>query len=181
MQVTALRDFAKARGLAITTEYSDHGISGTKSSRPALDQLMNDARKRKFDTVLVFRFDRFARSSRHLILALEEFKVLGIDFISYSENIDTSSPLGKAIFTIISAMSELERNVIVERVKSGLENAKRKGKQLGRPCASFDSEKALSLRKSGMSLRDIAAQLHISKSKLGEYFKLSRKPQEVAA
>ena len=94
---------------------------------------MNDARKRRFDVVLVWRFDRFARSTKHLVLALEEFKNLGIDFVSYQENIDTSSPLGAAIFTIISAVAQLERDIIAERVKSGLRRARDNGKRLGRP------------------------------------------------
>ena len=99
---------------------------------------MDDARKRKFDTVLVWKFDRFARSTKHLISALDEFKNLGIDFISYSENIDTSSPLGKAVFTIVAAIGELERSLIVERVKSGLQAARKRGKKLGRPGKSVD-------------------------------------------
>ena len=99
---------------------------------------MNDAKKRRFDVVLVWRFDRFARSTKHLILALEEFRNLGVDFVSYQENIDTSSPLGSAIFTIISAVSQLERDIIAERVRMGLRRAKEEGKQLGRPRASID-------------------------------------------
>ncbi len=93
---------------------------------------MDDAKKRRFDAVLVWRFDRFARSTKHLILALEEFRNLGVDFVSYQENIDTSSPLGSAIFTIISAVAQLERDIIAERVKAGLRRAKDRGKRLGR-------------------------------------------------
>jgi len=100
-QLFDLRRYVRERGWDIFKEYVDEGISGTKDSRPALNELMNDAKKRRFDMVLVWRFDRFARSTKHLILALEEFKNLGIDFVSYQENIDTSSPLGSAIFTII--------------------------------------------------------------------------------
>jgi DNA invertase Pin-like site-specific DNA recombinase len=114
-----------------------------------------------------------------LIAALEEFKNLGIDFISYSENIDTSSPLGKAIFVIVSAMGELERNIIVERVKSGLRAAKHRGKTLGRPEVAFDESGALKLQKSGMSLREISKLLGVSKSKLSRT--LSQKPLKNAA
>ena len=108
----------------------------TWKSVPALNELMNDDKKRRFDVVLVWRFDRFARSTRHLINALEEFKNLGIDFVSFQENIDTSSPLGSAIFTIISAVAQLERDIIAERVKAGLRRAKENGKKLGRPKVS---------------------------------------------
>jgi DNA invertase Pin-like site-specific DNA recombinase len=133
MQVSDLRRYCEQRGFDIYKEYSDQGISGTKDRRPALDELMDDARKRKFDAVLCWRFDRFARSTKHLITALEEFRHLGIDFISYQENIDTSSPLGKAIFTIVSAIAELERNIIVDRVRAGIRRAKENGKRMGRP------------------------------------------------
>ncbi len=132
-QLLDLRRYVSDRGWQTFREYCDNGISGTKDSRPALNELMGDAKKRKFDAVLVWRFDRFARSTRHLINALEEFKNLGIDFVSYQENIDTSSPLGGAIFTIISAVAQLERDIIAERVKAGLRRAVENGKQLGRP------------------------------------------------
>jgi len=117
-QLLDLRRYVADRSWESFKEYVDEGVSGTKDSRPALNQLMDDARKKKFDVVLVWRFDRFARSTRHLINALEEFKNLGIDFVSYQENIDTSSPLGSAIFTIISAVAQLERDIIAERVKA---------------------------------------------------------------
>jgi DNA invertase Pin-like site-specific DNA recombinase len=146
-QLLDLRRYVRERGWDIFKEYVDEGISGTKDSRPALNELMNDARKRKFDVVLVWRFDRFARSTKHLILALEEFKNLGIDFVSYQENIDTSSPLGSAIFTIISAVAQLERDIIAERVKAGLRRAKENGKKLGRPTVKVDRD-AVTDRKS---------------------------------
>ena len=133
MQITDLRRYCEQRGFQIFKEYSDQGISGTKDKRPALDELMSDAKKRKFDAVLCWRFDRFARSTKHLITALEEFRHLGIEFVSYQENIDTSSPLGKAMFTIVSAIAELERNILLERVRAGLKRAKENGMILGRP------------------------------------------------
>lgn len=133
MQLRELREYAKQRGFEVYEEYVDVGISGSKSSRPQLDKLMAAARKRKFKGILVWRFDRFARSSKHLVNALSEFKELGITFMSYNENIDTSSALGEAIFTIIGAMAQLERDIIRERVNAGLANAKAKGKKLGRP------------------------------------------------
>ena len=106
-QLLDLRRYAQQRDWDIYREYCDHGISGTRNSPPALNDLIDDARKRRFDVVLVWRFARFARPTNHLILALEEFLHLGIDFVSCQENIDTSSPLGVAIFTIISAVAQL--------------------------------------------------------------------------
>ena len=131
MQLNDLERYSGERGLNVFKIYEDSGVSGTKETRPALNELMDDAKKRKLDVVLVWRFDRFARSTKHLVTALYEFRNLGIDLISYQENIDTSSPLGEAIFTIISAMSKLERDIIAERVKGGLRKAKANGKQQG--------------------------------------------------
>ena len=164
-QLLDLRRYVADRGWHLHREYTDNGVSGTKDSRPALNQLMDDAKKRKFGVVLVWRFDRFARSTKHLILALEEFRNLGVDFVSYQENIDTSSPLGSAIFTIISAVAQLERDIIAERVKMGLRRAKENGKRLGRPQGtSLDIEAASRLRREGMGLRQIAEKLGSSKT-----------------
>src|SRR5262249_28035637 len=132
-QLIALREYAGHRGMTVTDEYVDIGISGAKDRRPELDRLMTDARRRRFDVVLVARFDRFARSTKHLVLALEEFNALDVDFVSLNESIDTSTPMGKMIFTVIGAVAELERSLIRERVMMGLECAKRQGKKLGRP------------------------------------------------
>ena len=168
-QLLDLRRYISDRGWQTFREYCDNGVSGTKDSRPALNELMNDAKKRKFDTVLVWRFDRFARSTRHLINALEEFKNLGIDFVSYQENIDTSSPLGSAIFTIISAVAQLERDIIAERVKAGLRRAVENGKKLGRPKAGIDEEEVVRLREKGLSFREIARRLNLSKSTVARH------------
>jgi DNA invertase Pin-like site-specific DNA recombinase len=162
-QLLDLRKYVSDRGWQIYREFVDEGISGTKDSRPALDQLMDDAKKRRFDIVLVWRFDRFARSTRHLINALEEFKNLGIDFVSFQENIDTSSPLGSAIFTIISAVAQLERDIIAERVKAGLRRAKENGKKLGRPRVAVDATRVALLRNQGRSWAEISKQLGIGK------------------
>jgi len=167
-QLLDLRRFVSERGWNIFKEYVDEGISGTKDSRPSLNELMNDAKKRRFDVVLVWRFDRFARSTKHLILALEEFKNLGIDFVSYQENIDTSSPLGSAIFTIISAVAQLERDIIAERVKAGLRRARENGKKLGRPKASVDTETIHRLRSKGLSLRAIAKETGVSRTTVSD-------------
>ncbi len=166
-QLLDLRRYVSERGWHLYREYTDNGISGTKDNRPALNQLMDDAKKRKFGVVLVWRFDRFARSTKHLILALEEFRNLGVDFVSYQENIDTSSPLGSAIFTIISAVAQLERDIIAERVKAGLRRARASGKQLGRPRASIDLEKLHRLHCEGLSHRQIAVELCTSHASVG--------------
>jgi DNA invertase Pin-like site-specific DNA recombinase len=137
-------------------EFVDVGESGAKDSRPQLNELMAAARKRQLDAVLVWRFDRFARSTKHLLLALEEFRSLGVQFISYSENIDTSTPLGQALFTIVAAVAQLERDLIRERVSAGLRNAKLKGKTLGRPSRVVSLDEITRLRAQGASFREIA-------------------------
>jgi DNA invertase Pin-like site-specific DNA recombinase len=162
LQIRDLRAYCAARGLPLMREYVDIGESGAKDSRPQLNELMAAGRKRQFDAVIVWRFDRFARSTKHLLLALEEFRSLGIQFISYQENIDTNSPLGQALFTIVSAVAQLERDLIRERVRAGLRNAKLKGKTLGRPTLTLDRDRIARLRASGASIREIAAQLEVS-------------------
>ncbi len=164
MQLNDLRSYAQSRSMEVFREYCDNGISGRRDSRPALDKLMSDTRKRRFDAVLCWRFDRFARSTKHLITALEEFKHLGIDFVSYQENIDTSSSMGKAMFTIVSAIAELEADIIRERVMAGLSNAKAKGVKLGRPAPEFDEVELIQLRNSGLSVRAIAERTRLKKS-----------------
>jgi DNA invertase Pin-like site-specific DNA recombinase len=166
MQRRDLQRFCEQRGFEVFQEYSDEGVSGTKDQRPALDKLMADAKKRLFDGVLCWRFDRFARSSKHLISALEEFRHLGIEFISYQENVDTSSPLGKALFTIVAAIAELERNIIVERIRGGIRRAKEQGKRLGRRPLSDPSllRTVMELRTAGQSIRTIAQAVQVSKS-----------------
>jgi DNA invertase Pin-like site-specific DNA recombinase len=161
LQVRDLRAYCAARGFDLVGEYFDVGQSGAKDSRPELNKLMDDARKRQFDAIVVWRFDRFARSTKHLLSALEEFRSLGIQFISYQENIDTSSALGQALFTIVSAVAQLERDLIRERVSAGIRNARANGKQLGRPKSSVNRELILGLKAQGQSLRQIAATLGI--------------------
>ena len=161
LQIRDLRAYCAARGFELVREYVDVGQSGAKDSRPELNILMGDARKRQFDAIVVWRFDRFARSTKHLLLALEEFRSLGIQFISYQENMDTSSPLGQALFTIVSAVAQLERDLIRERVSAGLRNARANGKKLGRPKSSVDRERILELKAEGQSLRQIAANLGV--------------------
>jgi DNA invertase Pin-like site-specific DNA recombinase len=159
MQTRELRQFAEARGWHVAGEYIDAGVSGAKDSRPELNRLMADAHKRRFDVVCVWRFDRFARSVSHLLRALETFKALGIDFVSYSEQMDTSTPAGKMVFTVLGAVAELERSLIVERVRAGLRNARAKGKSLGRPRVAVDAAKIAALRSQGLSWARIGEAL----------------------
>jgi len=162
VQLGPLREYVQARGWAVHKEYVDHGVSGAKVRRPALDQLMSDAKRRVFDVVLVWRFDRFARSTRHLINTLHEFRHLGVAFISHQENLDTSSPMGEAMFTIIGAMAQLERDITRERVRAGVNRARSQGKRLGRPRRVFHRDQVLRLRAQGLGFREIGKRLGIS-------------------
>ena len=162
MQTRELREYIERRGWTVSSEYVDSGVSGTKETRPELDRLMTDAHRRRFDAVAVWKFDRFARSVSHLLRALETFRALGIEFVSLSEQIDTSTPVGKMVFTILGSVAELERSMIVERVKAGLRNARAKGKRLGRPRSIVDPRKVAHLRAQGVSWRKIARQMGVS-------------------
>ena len=162
LQTRELEQFAQARGWQVVGSYVDAGVSGAKDSRPELNRLMADAHKRRFDVVCVWRFDRFARSVSHLLRALETFKALGIDFVSFSEQMDTSTPAGKMVFTVLGAVAELERSLTVERVRAGLRNARAKGKTLGRPRVAVDAAKIANLRATGASWQAITRELGIS-------------------
>jgi DNA invertase Pin-like site-specific DNA recombinase len=161
MQTRELEQFAQARGWQLVDTYVDKGISGAKDSRPELNRLMADAHRRRFDVVAVWKFDRFARSVSHLLRALETFNALRIGFVSLSESLDTSTPAGKMVFTVLGAVAELERSLIAERVRAGLRNARAKGKTLGRPRVSMDSAKIAALRAQGFSWAKIGEQLGV--------------------
>src|ERR1017187_4145156 len=163
MQLRELREYCKRRNWEVSDEYVDLGISGTKEKRPELDRLLGDAHRRRFDAVVVWKFDRFARSVSHLLRALEMFQSLGIEFVSLSEQLDTSTPTGKMVFTVLGAVAELERSLIAERVRAGLRNAKAKGKRLGRPRVAVDAARIGALRAHGRSWREITAELGVSK------------------
>jgi DNA invertase Pin-like site-specific DNA recombinase len=166
-QLTDLRAMAQRRGFTVFKEYVDHGVKGSTRRRPALDALMEDVRKRNVDAVMVWRFDRFGRSTSHLLTTLEEFKAIGVTFISFCENIDLSTPMGQAMFTMIAAVAQFERDIIRERVVAGIKAAQRKGTHCGRPQASIDIAKALKLRAKGLSIRAIGEALGESKSAVG--------------
>jgi DNA invertase Pin-like site-specific DNA recombinase len=178
MQTRELREYCRHRGWKVSGEYVDEGISGAKDSRPELNKLMHDAHRRRFDAVIVWRFDRFARSVSHLLRALENFKALGVEFVSLSEQVDTSTPTGKMVFTVLGAVAELERSLIAERVKAGLRNARAKGIRLGRPRVTVDAATVASLRAHGRSWREITNEMGISKgSAQRAYWGLPKKRQ----
>lgn len=161
MQLREMREYAVRRGLEVVDEYTDHGVSGSRESRPALNRLMSDARQRKFDAVLVWKVDRFGRSLRHLVNALAELGALGVAFVSLRDNLDLSTPSGRLMFAVIGAMAEFERSLIQERVRAGLRNAKAQGQQLGRPHRIVNRDTILRLKAEGVSLRQIAEQLGV--------------------
>ena len=165
LQTRELPEFCERRGWSLNETYSDV-MTGAKDKRPALDRLMADARRGKFDCVAVWRFDRFARSTSHLLRALEEFAALGIDFVSVTEAIDTSTPAGKMVFTVLGAVAELERSIIRERVIAGQRAAKMRGVKFGRPVVDVDAAQVSRLRNSGLSWRAIAAETGIAKDTL---------------
>ena len=156
LQRDELPAYCAGRGWQVIETYEDH-MTGGNDRRPQLDRLMADARRRKFDVVICWRFDRFARSSSHLLRALEEFQSMGIDFVSLREAIDTSTPAGKMVFTVLGAVAELERTIIRERVIAGQRAARRRGVRFGRPNVDVDVDEVSKLRNSGLSWRAIAS------------------------
>ena len=176
MQTRELREYIERRAWQFAGEYIDVGISGSKEKRPELDRLMADAHRRRFDCVVVWKFDRFARSVSHLLRALETFKAQGVEFVSFSEQMDTSTPAGKMVFTVLGAVAELERSLIVERVKAGLRNARAKGKRLGRPKRVVDARRIAALRAQGVGWKRIAAEMGIG---VGTLYRLAREGSKI--
>jgi DNA invertase Pin-like site-specific DNA recombinase len=165
LQLEELRQVAAQRGWD-AVDYVDEGVSGAKDRRPALDRLMADARAGRLDLVAVWRFDRFARDTGHLLAAMEEFRALGVHFVSLREQVDTSTPMGKAMFTIISAIGELERDLIRERVVAGVRRAQASGKHCGRPKVDVDVRPAMALLREGRSLKEVSAILKLPRATL---------------
>lgn len=165
-QLNELRDYVKRMQYTIYKEYCDEGVSGAKSSRPALNSLMEDAKKRRFDAVVVWKLDRLGRSLSHLLKTLEEFESLGIDFVAYNQNIDTTTPTGKLMFSMIGAFAEFERELIRERVKAGMQTAREKGQHIGRPFTVVDNSKVQELRNQGLSIRNVAKELDVKPSRV---------------
>jgi len=162
-QINELKKYCTARSYEIYNIYSDTGVSGSKESRPQFDIMLSDAKKRKFDCLIVWKLDRLSRSLKHLLNTLDILNDLNISFICYQDNIDTTTSTGRLMFQIVGAFAEFERSMIRERVSLGLKRAKLQGKQLGRPKSKVNKELILSMRKQGMSLRSIAEQLGVSR------------------
>ncbi len=164
-QLNTLREYIKKREWNLFKEYIDEGFTGSDTKRPAFKEMMADAKKRRFDVLLVYKLDRLSRSLKDLIITLDDLKSMGVDFVSYDNGLDTTTPTGRLIFHVVGSVAEFEREIIKERVKAGLENARRKGKKLGRPpVSSALVEKAKRLRSQGMSYRKIGLQLGIPES-----------------
>jgi DNA invertase Pin-like site-specific DNA recombinase len=174
-QISELREYAERRGFEISGEFVDH-CSGAARQRPELDRMMGDVRQCKADVVLVWAFDRFARSTSHLVSTLEELQSLGVDFISYKQQIDTSTAAGKLTFTVLAAIAEFEREMIRERVKTGMANAKRvgtkSGNPIGRPRITASKQSRIrAMRNDGVSYTSISKQLGLAKSVVFRYAK----------
>jgi DNA invertase Pin-like site-specific DNA recombinase len=162
-QLLDLRTLAQQRGLEIVEEYVDHGISGTRARRPALDRMMADAARHRFDVVMVAAADRLARSVKHFLETLDELNRLKIEFVSLRENIDSGGPLGRALIVIVGAIAELERSLIVERVRAGMRRARIEGKHIGRPALLVDRDAVIREREQGRKLVDIAKAHRVSR------------------
>jgi DNA invertase Pin-like site-specific DNA recombinase len=169
-QLHDLRLMARQRGYEITREYVDR-ISGTRAKRPGLDELLHDARRGRFEVVMVWAFDRMARSVRHFLEVLDELNGLNVEFISFRENVDTGGPLGRALIVIIGAISELERNLIVERVRAGMRRAKLEGRRIGRRPLDIDRASVIRHREHGQSLSQIAKTFAISRATVSRIIK----------
>lgn len=163
-QMTAIKGYCDQKGIKGYSIFQDEGISGAKQNRPGLDALMDKIKNKEVDLVIVYSFSRFARSTKHLLTALDEFNALGVGFVSITEQLDSSTPHGRLVFSILSAIAELERHLIRERVKAGLINAKLKGKRLGAPKKYVNTELLKRLANQNLSYKEISKLLGISTS-----------------
>ena len=175
-QIFDLRQMAAQRGFEIVEEYVDHGVSGTRARRPGLDKMMADARRGRFDIVLVWAADRLARSVKHFVETLSELDHLGIAFISFREQIDTAGPLGRAVMIIVSAIAELERSLIVERVRAGMRRARMEGRRIGRAPLDVDRTALLRDRARGVSLTELAKMYRISRASVCRVLRSEKTP-----
>jgi DNA invertase Pin-like site-specific DNA recombinase len=180
-QILDLRKLAAQRGFEVVREYCDRGISGSKARRPALDAMMNDGRRGEFSVVLVAAFDRIARSTRNFLEIVDELSSANIEFISAREAIDTSGPMGRMFLTILGSIAELERSLIVERIKAGMRRAKIEGRRLGRAPLNVDRNALVRDRLAGISLTDVAAKYRVSRASVVRVVRDSKQRQLVAA
>jgi len=167
LQLDGLREYAQARGFDIVGEYVDEAVSGAKAKRPALDRLLQEAHRRRFDALLIWKLDRLGRSLSHLLRVVEQLGSLGVDLVSLSDpGLDTTSPHGKLLFSIIGSVAEFERDLIRERTRAGIAAARRRGKRVGRPRAHVPLAQARTLIKSGMSISAVARALSVNRETL---------------
>jgi DNA invertase Pin-like site-specific DNA recombinase len=180
-QILDLRKLAAQRGFDVVREYCDRGVSGSKAKRPGLDSMMADARRGEFSVVLVSAFDRIARSTKNFLEIVDELNSLGIEFFSAREAIDTSGPMGRMFITMVGSIAELERSLIVERIKAGMRRARLEGQRLGRAPLDIDHEALVRDRLAGMSLTDVAKKYRISRASVVRFVRLAQQRQAVAA
>jgi len=182
VQARELREYATRRGWDVVQEYTDNGVCGAKESRPALDRLMQDARRRKFDGVLCWKLDRIGRSLKHLVNLLAELEAVGVALVSFSDNLDLTTPQGRLMFQIIGAMAEFERSLTIERVRAGLAHARAKGKRLGRPKVSVNAAQINRLRAGGASWSAVCNETGLSAGTAKRaFYGLSKNPIETTA
>jgi DNA invertase Pin-like site-specific DNA recombinase len=175
-QLYDLRLFAEQRGYEIVSEFTDIGVSGTKARRPGLDAMLKDARKHKFNVVLVAAFDRMARSTKHFLQVIDELDDLGIQFISRRENIDTTGAMGRMFLTVLGAISELERSLIVDRIRAGMRRRKLEGLPLGRQPLTVDHEALVQYRLSH-SLTETAQAFAVSRASVVRFVREAQRTQ----
>jgi DNA invertase Pin-like site-specific DNA recombinase len=181
-QLRELREYAQRRGLSVPQEqeYVDHGIGGTKARRPALDRMLEDARRRRFDVLIVWSCDRLARSTRHFLQVLDELDSCEVQFVSLREAFDTSGALGRAFLGIVAVLGEMERALLIERVRSGMARARAEGRQIGRARLDVNREQVLEDRRSGMSLTQVAKKHGISRASVCRLMKEGNTNPDVA-
>ena len=180
-QLYDLRKLAAQRGFEITREYCDRGISGSKARRPGLDAMMADAKRGEFSVVLVAAFDRIARSTKNFLEIIDELNSVNIEFVSAREAIDTSGPMGRMFLTMVGSIAELERSLIVERIKAGMRRAKIEGRRLGRAPLDVDRNALVRDRLAGMSLTDVAKKYGISRASVVRVVRDAKQRQMLAA
>jgi DNA invertase Pin-like site-specific DNA recombinase len=180
-QLYDLRKLAAQRGFEVVREYSDRGISGSKARRPGLDAMMADARRGEFSVALVAAFDRIARSTKNFLEIVDELDDLGIEFISAREAIDTSGPMGRMFLTMVGSIAELEKSLIVERIKAGMRRARMEGQRLGRAPLNIDHGALVCDRLAGMSLTNVARKYRVSRASVVRFVREAQQRQAAAA
>jgi DNA invertase Pin-like site-specific DNA recombinase len=180
MQADETAEMIRRRGWKLSDTYTDHGISGARDRRPELDRLLDDARHGRFDVLVVYKADRLFRSLRHMVNTLDELAALNVSFVSCTEPFDTATPSGRLLLNVISAMGSFERDLLIERTKSGIAAARRRGAKVGRPRAHVDVDLALELRAAGKSIREIGVALGVGAATVSRALAAS-KSESVAA